>query len=172
MNLFNQCNFTGRLVKDPELKTLKNKNKTAYCNFTMAVPRQLTKEQREDDDAIKADFPFFKAWGKTAEFICEYFEKGGIITLTASLETYKTDDDEYGQVFVVQQVQFPLANKSDDSGAKKNSKKSGSKKKVEDDYDDEEEEEEAPKKTNKKTNGNKKSKQVDTIEVDDEDIPF
>ena len=69
----NVCIFTGRMVRPADLKKLNNGK--SVCNFSVAVPRDFSKD--------KVDFLDFVAFDKTADFICQYFEKGAKINLTA-----------------------------------------------------------------------------------------
>lgn len=131
------ASFIGRMVRDPELKTGKKED---WCHFTVAVNRPFSKDK-------EADFIAFKAFGKTAEFICEYFEKGQPIALGGSYridEVESKEDDEVKKYhyFVVSSVAF-AGDAPDGDG-----RKSGGKKKKKD--RDEEEEDERPKKKKKK----------------------
>ena len=65
----NSCNFTGRLTKDPELKT--NSNGKNYTRFSLAVDNG-----KDNNGERTAIFVNFVAWNKTAEFIVKYFSKG------------------------------------------------------------------------------------------------
>lgn len=67
--------LSGRLVKDPELKF--GQSGKAYTRFTIAVDKSSDS---------KADFNCV-AFGKTAEFIGEYFRKGKKILLQGKLQT-------------------------------------------------------------------------------------
>ena len=58
--------LTGRLTRDPELKT--GQSGKAYARFTLAVERPMQKDE--------ADFINCVAFGKTAELIGEYLRKG------------------------------------------------------------------------------------------------
>jgi hypothetical protein len=61
----NNCNFTGRLTKDPELKTTQSGKK--YLRFCLAV------DGIKDKDGNKtADFVDCIAWNKSGEIIAQY----------------------------------------------------------------------------------------------------
>lgn len=75
--------ITGRLTKDPELKT--GGNGTEYCKFTVAVDR------RKKDDG--ADFFDCTAFGKTGVFVNQYFKKGSGITVQGRMESSKSEKD-------------------------------------------------------------------------------
>ena len=76
----------GRLVKDIELKEGKSKN--TYGIFTLAVARKENKEV--------TDFVNCVAFGKLAETIKEYTEKGNRIIVTGSLhfDKFESKDGE------------------------------------------------------------------------------
>lgn len=98
----NLCIFTGRLVADPELKY--TPNGMAVATFKMAVDRPVKKGEEK-----KADFPQFKAFGKTAEFCAGYFRKGFRETVTAQFQTGSYDKQDgtkgYSNEFIVQRVE-------------------------------------------------------------------
>jgi single-strand DNA-binding protein len=100
----NLCIFTGRLVADPELRY--TPSGVAIATFRMAVDRPVKKGEEK-----KADFPQFKAFGKTAECCASYFRKGFRETITAQFQTgsYETQDGQkrYTNDFIVQKV-FPI----------------------------------------------------------------
>jgi single-strand DNA-binding protein len=72
----------GRLVADPELK--QTQAGKAVCSFRIAVDR-AGKDKG-------ADFFDVVAWEKTAEFICKYFQKGGMIAITGKLQSRQYQD--------------------------------------------------------------------------------
>ena len=71
----NNVNLVGRLVRDPELKY--GKDGKAILKNSIAVNRN--KEQ--------SDFINIVAFGKTAELIAEYHEKGDLIALSGAIWT-------------------------------------------------------------------------------------
>ena len=66
----------GRLTRDPELKF--GQSGKAYSKFSIAVNRQFSKDE--------ADFINCVAFGKTAEFVGEYFRKGTKIAINGRLQ--------------------------------------------------------------------------------------
>ena len=86
-NRMNVTNLTGRLVKDPELKTTNNGK--SVCKFTLAVNRyNITTKQNE------ADFINCVVWGKkTAENLSKYMSKGGLIGVEGSIKTGSYTDN-------------------------------------------------------------------------------
>jgi single-strand DNA-binding protein len=84
----NNCNFIGRLTKDPELKYVGGDNKS-LCNFTLAVDKPVKDAQGNK----QADFVPCTAWGKTAELLSQYFNKGSQIGITGRFESRSYEDE-------------------------------------------------------------------------------
>jgi single-strand DNA-binding protein len=99
----NKCIFIGRLTKDPEISY--STNQVAIAKFTLAVNRKFKQEGQPT-----ADFLNFVAFGKTAEFIGKYFEKGSGMGVTSRVQNRNWDDQEgkkhYATDFVVEEVDF------------------------------------------------------------------
>lgn len=82
----NNCNFTGRLTKDPELKTTQSGKK--YTRFCLAV------DGIKDKDGNKtADFVDCIAWNKSGEIIAQYARKGSKLGISGRLHTTTYDKD-------------------------------------------------------------------------------
>ena len=80
--------LTGRIVKGLELKYTNNGK--AYCRFTLAVDKGMSKEKKQEAEAkgqATADFINCVAWGKTAETLQKYTAKGKKILVYGSIET-------------------------------------------------------------------------------------
>ena len=100
----NSVHLIGRLTRDPELQ-YGGANKTPYCRFALAVDRGKTKN---GEDA-GADFPTVTAFGKTAENMKKYVEKGSLICVDASLRTdvyEKNNEKRYKTDLIANRVQF------------------------------------------------------------------
>ena len=74
--------LNGRLTRDPELKF--GQSGKAYSRFSIAVDRPF--QSSSDKNSQTADFINCVAFGKTAEFIGEYFRKGRKILLNGRLQ--------------------------------------------------------------------------------------
>lgn len=84
----NNVGLTGRITKDLELKYTQNGK--AYCRFTLAVDRGLSKEKKQEAEANgqpTVDFINCIAWGTTAEVLNKYTAKGKKILVNGSIET-------------------------------------------------------------------------------------
>ena len=80
--MLNKAILNGRLTKAPELKHT-NSGKSV-CGFTIAVDRSRDRE--------KTDFIPIVAWGKTAEFVNQWFGKGDLITIVGRIEVRNYED--------------------------------------------------------------------------------
>ena len=99
----NNCVFTGRLTKDPEIKTTQNGKK--YINFSIAVDRKT----KDSNGQRQADFIPCIAWNKTAEIIAQYFVKGSPIGVTGSLQVRSYDKDgekRFAYEILVNEIDF------------------------------------------------------------------
>lgn len=103
----NSVNLTGRLGKDPEIKTT-NSGKSVTA-FSVAV----------QDGKDRTYWLPIVAWENTAEFICKYFHKGDGIEITGKLTERKYEDQGGNKRSVVEvvatNVGFPMG-KSDSAG--------------------------------------------------------
>lgn len=86
--MLNIVAIMGRLVYDPELKT--TQQGTSVCTFRIACERSYTPKGQQR----QADFVDIVAWGKTAEFICKFFQKGSMIAIDGSLQTRQYQDKQ------------------------------------------------------------------------------
>ncbi|MCD8240202.1 MAG: single-stranded DNA-binding protein [Oscillospiraceae bacterium] len=86
MSDFNKCYFTGRLGKDPELRS--TSYGTPVCTFSLAVERPKAKNAERGE----TDWIDFVAWRNTAEYIARYFSKGRKVVVEAAARTRKYED--------------------------------------------------------------------------------
>lgn len=85
MSDLNQCTFTGRLGRDPELTYLAND--TAVCNFSIAVGKKW--RSKDGDAQEKTVWVNVKAFGKLAEVMGEYLRKGSRVCIGGELDIRK-----------------------------------------------------------------------------------
>ncbi len=95
----NKAILMGRLTKTPELRYTGGSN-TAVANFTLAVNRRTPEREGQPS----ADFPNIVAFGKTAEFVGKYFEKGMQIVVVGRIQTRTWDDSEGKRHYVTEVV--------------------------------------------------------------------
>lgn len=73
--------LTGRLTRDPELRTTATGKQVAA--FTLAVQKRF---KPQDESRPDASFIDCVAWGQQAEFLCNYGAKGRMVGVTGRLE--------------------------------------------------------------------------------------
>ncbi len=95
--MLNKVILSGRITRELELKTTPNGN--SVLQFTLAVERNFAKSGEER----QTDFITCVAWGKTAEFINRFFNKGRSIAVIGNLRS-RTYDDKNGTKHYVTEV--------------------------------------------------------------------
>lgn len=99
----NSVNLTGRLTRDPDIRYTDGGKSVA--RFTIAVDRRYKQE-----NGPTADFPNCIAFGKTAEFIEQYFSQGMKLELTGRIQTGSYTNKDGVKVYttdiVAEQVGF------------------------------------------------------------------
>ena len=102
--MLNHVSIMGRLARDPELRTTTSGK--SVVSFTIATDRN----RKDANGQNQTDWIQMTAWGKTAEFICKYFQKGSMIAIDGRLQS-KTYQDKNGNnrtdmEVVVEEVNF------------------------------------------------------------------
>ena len=77
----NKIFITGRLTKDPELRT--TASGIEVCGFTVAVDRDFGNRENGERET---DFIDCVAWRQTGEFVSKYFTKGSMIVVSGRLQ--------------------------------------------------------------------------------------
>ena len=111
--MLNQMVLVGRLVSDPEVKTLEDGK--SVSNITLAIPRSYKNENGE----YETDFIDCTLWKGVAENTAEYCRKGDVIGVKGRLQSNTYEDKETGNTrkrmdVVAEKVTF-LSSKSRDS---------------------------------------------------------
>lgn len=96
--MINRVVLTGRLTRDPELKT--TQSGLSVASFTLAVNRQFTDSQGKRE----ADFINCVIWRKAAENLCKFTHKGSLIGIDGRLQTRSYDNNNGQKVFVTEVV--------------------------------------------------------------------
>lgn len=108
----NKSILIGRITKDPELRTTPNNR--SVCQFTIAVNRTYTNEEGKRE----ADFINCVVWDKQAENLAMYQKKGNQIAVEGRIQTRNYDDNNGKKVYVtevlVNNISY-LDTKKDDS---------------------------------------------------------
>ncbi|MFA9376258.1 MAG: single-stranded DNA-binding protein [Lachnotalea sp.] len=109
----NNVNLVGRLTRDPEIRY--SDGGSSIARFGIAVDRRF-----KQDNGPTADFINCIAFGKTAEFVEKYFNKGMRIGLNGRIQTgsYTNKDDQkvYTTDVVAENVEF-VESKQDGNSA-------------------------------------------------------
>ena len=78
----NTVGITGRLTKDPELKT--TQNGVSVCSYDLAVKRPRVKDV--------TDFIPCVSWRQGAEYLAKYGRKGDVVAISGALTTRAWQD--------------------------------------------------------------------------------
>lgn len=84
----NNVILIGRLVRDVELRYTQTNQ--AYARFTIAVDREMSKENKQEAEAKgqqTADFINVVVWGKQAENCNKFLKKGRKVAIQGSIST-------------------------------------------------------------------------------------
>ena len=103
----NKVLLIGRLTRDVEL----SQSGSTYAKFTLAVNRQF----KDKDGSKKADFINCVAFGKTAEVLTQYTQKGSQIGVEGSLQVSSYEKNgvkQFSTSVVVESIEF-LGNKGE-----------------------------------------------------------
>ncbi|MDV4152605.1 single-stranded DNA-binding protein [Clostridium sp. AL.422] len=95
----NKIVLLGKLIKDPELRTLEDGNKL-FSRFIIAVDRNF----KAQDGTRKADLIPVTFWGRKAEVVCQYLKKGSYISLSGRLRTGSYEDKEGNKKYIAEVV--------------------------------------------------------------------
>ena len=98
----NQIFLIGRITKDPELKY--TPSSTAVTNITIAVDRQVKAGEEK-----KADFIRVTVFGRQAESVCRYLEKGRQVAIQGRIQTgsyEKNGEKRHTTDVIAERVEF------------------------------------------------------------------
>lgn len=79
----NNCTFTGRFAAAPRRQDTQTNSR---CFFTLMVAKE---GKKADGTKYPAQAVDFVAWGKIADLICQYKEKGHLVLINAEFATYE-----------------------------------------------------------------------------------
>lgn len=105
-NDLNQCNFIGRLGKDPEIKFLPSGD--AVVNFSIAVGSSWKDKQGQKQE--RTEWINCNCFGKLAQIIGEYLKKGSRVYISGEFTTRKWQDqsgsDRYSTEIKIRDMQM------------------------------------------------------------------
>lgn len=85
--MLNMIAAMGRLTHTPELRTTTSGKEV--CSFDIACERSYSASGQRETDFLPC-----VAWGKTAQFVTQYFDRGSMIAVNGSLQTRKYQDKQ------------------------------------------------------------------------------
>ena len=95
--MINRVVLVGRLTKDIDLR--KTPNGASVVSFTIACNRRV-KQQGQPD----ADFINCVAWNRVADLMAQYLHKGALIGVEGRIQTRSYDDRDGKRVYVTEIV--------------------------------------------------------------------
>ena len=96
--MINRAVLTGRLTKDPELRT--TQSGLSVAAFNLAVDRQYSNSKGGRD----TDFISCVIWRKSAENFCNFTSKGSLVGIDGRIQTRNYDDKDGKRVYVTEVV--------------------------------------------------------------------
>lgn len=93
----NRLTVTGRLVRDNELREVGEER--IVLNNAIAIPRNY-----KSDNGQETDFLNIVAWGKRAELIEEFCNKGDLVGLDGRIQSRSYQNNEEQTVYTVEMV--------------------------------------------------------------------
>lgn len=95
--MINRAVLTGRLTKNIELR--RTVTGTSVAPFTLAVARSIVRDGQQ-----QADFINCVVWGRLAETMAKYLNKGSLIGVEGRIQTRHYDDDHGTKKYVTEVV--------------------------------------------------------------------
>lgn len=84
--MLNKAIMMGRLVRDPEKRY--TQSNTAVTSFTLAIDR----DRKDQSGNKQTDFIDCVAWGKQADFVCQWFTKGMLAIVCGRVQSRNWQD--------------------------------------------------------------------------------
>ncbi len=90
MSNLNQCNFIGRLGKDPETSFMPSGG--AVSKISIAISEKW-KDKNTGQAQERTEWVRVSAFGKLAEIMAQYLKKGSLVYISGSMKTSKYTDN-------------------------------------------------------------------------------
>lgn len=101
----NKVIISGRLTRDPDTRYSQGAEPIAVTRISVAVNRRFKRDSEPD-----ADFINCISFGKTAEFISKYFQKGKMIGIVGNIRSNSWTDQsgqkKYSTEVYIEEVEF------------------------------------------------------------------
>ena len=86
--MLNKAILMGRLTRDPELRH--TQSNMAVCSFRLAIDR----DRKGSNGERQTDFIDCTAWGKTAEFVSQWFRQGSLAIAVGRIQSRQWQDKD------------------------------------------------------------------------------
>lgn len=94
----NRVSLVGRLTGKPELRY--TSSNLPYARFSVAVNRTFSNQQGQRE----ADFINIVVWRKQAENVCNFLDKGSLVSIDGRIQTGSYDDKEGNKKYTMEVV--------------------------------------------------------------------
>ena len=84
--MLNKAILMGRLTRDPELRH--TQSNMAVCSFSLAIDR----DRKGPNGERQTDFIDCVAWGRQAEFVAQWFNKGAMAIVVGRVQSRRWQD--------------------------------------------------------------------------------
>ena len=104
-NDLNQCNFIGRLPRDPDVRYMPNGE--AVTNFSIAIGSQWKDKQGQKQEST--EWANITAFGKLGEICGQYLKKGSQVFVSGRMKTDKYEKDgveRYSTKIIAERMQM------------------------------------------------------------------
>ena len=118
----NKVILMGRLTRDPEVRYSQGQNSTAIAKFSLAVDRRFRR-----DGQPEADFFNCTCFGKQAEFVEKYLQKGTKVVASGRVENDNYEKDgvkHYSVQIMVEEIEFAESKNSQGNSGSDNTGRS------------------------------------------------
>lgn len=95
----NKCIIMGRLTRDPEVRYSQDNQSIAVARYSLAVNRRFKKQGEQEVDFINC-----VAFGKAAEFVEKFLNKGMQISIVGRIQTGSYTDKNGKKVYTTDVV--------------------------------------------------------------------
>lgn len=119
--MINNCVLIGRITFPLEIKRFPNNPDMVLIKNTLAVDRG----KKSPDGEKVTDFIPFTVWGKSAEYLYNYAEKGNLIAVSGNLriDSFEGKDGEKKKNFYVNCVNVSIVQSNEKKSYKKEEKR-------------------------------------------------
>jgi len=106
VNILNNVVLIGRLTRDPELRYIPNSG-TPVSTFTLAVDKGLSREKKQEMESRNqptADFINIVVWGKVAENVANFVNKGKLVGVQGRIQSRSYDAKDGTRKYITEVV--------------------------------------------------------------------